>query len=384
MRISILSVALSALAFIPTTLAAPTAELNPSTGFPVLDQHFKEKRGHGWRPACNNQTMRVRKDFDTMPPHERKAYTSAINCLRKQPSKLDQKLYPAATDRFMDYAVVHVNRTKLVHLDGYFLTWHRYFLQLYEDDLRQICGYTGSFPYWNFPATADNLRGSNIFNGDQYSMSGDGLYTGDSPVVLAPTFSLPHGTGGGCVTSGPFANWTVPMQDIPITVILAGLPLPPTAFNLNSSCLTRDLNSFVAKTWCNYTDVEIAVNSPSIADFSTGINGVLGGTELGLHSGAHFTMGAPASSLFVSPQDPIWYPLHTMLDRVYVSWQQRHPELAMDLFGTETAANVPPSANVTLDSVHPDWGYFSTTPYTIRELISTTAGPFCYTYDTQA
>ena len=318
-----------------------------------------------------------------MPPQDRKAYTDAVKCLMTKPSQLDQTLYPAATNRFMDYAVVHVNRTREVHLDGFFLTWHRYFLWLYERDLEHQCGYTGAFPYWNWPATADNLEGSAVFDGSEYSMSGNGLYTNSDPIQLSPNFTIPHGSGGGCVTTGPFANMEVTMQVIPSSFIVNGLDLPPTAFQKNVSCLTRDLNTYAAQTWTNYDALYEALASPNISDFSTQINGVVGGGKLGLHSGAHFVIGAPASSLYVSPMDPIWYPLHTFLDVLYTSWQLRHPEIANTIYGTLTAVNQPPSENATLDSIMPDVDYFSA-PFgdsTIGELISTTSGPFCYKYD---
>jgi len=389
---SILSLAALALSVLPSlTLAAP-AQNGPKgshgpkghggSHFPVVDKWLENKCPGKYNQApCNEKTIRVRQDFDKMAPLDRKAYTDAINCLRTKPSQLDQTLYPAATDRFMDYAVVHVNQTKVVHLDGFFLTWHRYFLWLFEQDLEAQCGYTGAFPYWNWPATADNLKGSPIFDGSEYSMSGDGLYTNSSPVVLSPSFSIPHGSGGGCVTDGPFANMSVPMANIPSSVIVQGLPLPPTAFNLRPNCLTRDLNTYAAQTWCNYDALYSALDAPTIANFSTQVNGVPGGGSLGLHSGAHFTMGAPASSLFVSPQDPIWYPLHTFLDHLYTSWQIRHPDLANAVYGTQTALNLPPSANMTLDTIEPNWGYFQPGPIAVGELMSTTAGPFCYKYD---
>ena len=316
-----------------------------------------------------------------MAPEERKAYTDAIKCIASKPSQLDQTLYPAATNRYMDYAVTHVNRTRQAHLDGFFLTWHRYYLHLFEQDLQNSCGYTGAFPYWNWPATADNLKGSAVFDGSEYSMSGDGTYTNDAPIVLGAALQIPHGSGGGCVTSGPFAGWQTTMQTIPITGIIQGLPLPPTAFQLNQSCLTRDLNSYVAQKWCNFTALYECLEAPDPATFDTLINGALGGGNLGLHSGAHFTLGAPASSIYVSVMDPIWWPLHTFLDNLYTSWQIRHPEIANVTYGTETSNNVPPSANVTLDTIEPDWGYFQMDPIAAGELISTTSGPFCYKYD---
>lgn len=316
-----------------------------------------------------------------MAPAERKAYTDAINCLRLQPSKLDQTLYPAAINRYFDYAVVHVNKTRVVHLDGFFLVWHRLFLHTFEEDLRNTCGYKGSFPYWNWPATADNLRGSPIFDGSEYSMSGDGAFTNNDPIVLSPSLKIPHGSGGGCILSGPFQGMSKTMNPIPNQFLINGTEPPMSVYQKKESCLTRDLNTYAAQTWCNYTAVQVAVENPDLKTFEDLINGIIGGGSLGIHSGAHFIMGSPASNIFVSAQDPIWYPLHTMLDRVYTSWQIRHPSNALDVYGTATALNLPPSPNVTLDTIVPDVGYFDLGKYTIGELSSTTAGPFCYKYD---
>lgn len=388
---AILSLAAVAVATLPSLVAAaPTHESwqpapyeswQPATDFPVVNAWLQGNCPGKYQQPCTEQNMKIRQDFDSMAPEERKAYTDAVKCIASYPSQLDQTLYPAAINRYMDYAVIHVNRTREVHLDGFFLTWHRYFLHLFETDLQEMCGYTGSFPYWNWPATASNLHGSAVFDGSEYSMSGDGTYEDSGPIVLAPTFQLPKGSGGGCVTSGPFANWTTTMAVIPISNIILGLPLPPTAFQLNESCLTRDLNTFVAETWCNQTALEQCLEADDPATFDSLINGAFGGAGLGLHSGAHFTLGAPASSIYVSVMDPIWWPLHTFLDNIYTSWQTRHPDIANVTYGTETAVNTPPSPNVTLSTVEPDWGYFGMDPIMAGELISTTSGPFCYKYD---
>lgn len=320
-----------------------------------------------------------------MQQDERKAYTNAVKCLMSKPSQLDQTLYPAATNRYMDYAVIHVQRTRDVHLSGFFLTWHRYFLWLFEQDLQDQCGYTGSFPYWNWPATANNLKGSAMFDGSEYSMSGDGDFVDSGPIHLSDTLQLPHGSGGGCVTNGPFANMEVTMQVIPTTYVLDGLDLPSWAFQKNTSCLTRDLNTYAAQTYTNYDLLYQALNAATISDFSDQVNGILGGGTLGLHSGAHFVVGSPASSLYVSPMDPVWYPLHTMLDNIYTAWQSRHPDVANTVYGTNTAVNKPPSAATTLETPEPDWGYFGyahdADGINVGELMSTTGGPFCYKYD---
>lgn len=353
-------------------LAAPSHDWKPTHDW---------KSSHDWKPwKCTEKNKQIRKDFGKLLPEERKAYTDAINCMREQPSQLDQEIYSGAINRFFDYATIHVNRTQRAHLSGFFLTWHRMYLHLFEQDLKNLCGYEGTLPYWNWPATADNLQNSVVFNGDEYSMSGDGEFIDSGPIQLAPTFSIPHGTGGGCIKSGPFFGMTSTLNEIPITLLIFGGELPPTAFTKNETCLTRDLNSFIAQTTTNWTQFERAVNAPTQAAFELSLNGVLGGTQLGLHSGAHFSLGAPASSIFVSAQDPIWYPLHTFLDLMYTQWQKAHPEIYDQIYGTETANNVPPSPNVTLETMEPDWGYlYESLP--VKDLISTTAGPFCYDYE---
>ena len=375
------SFAAAALAFSSTVLSAPADWTSPTPYFPVVDKWLGENCPGKYNQPCNDQNIKIRKDFNSMEPQERKAYTDAINCLRVQPSQLDQTIYPAAINRYFDYAVIHVNKTRTVHLNGHFLVWHRLFLHIFEEDLRNTCGYKGAFPYWNWASTADNLRESPIFDGSEFSMSGDGAYTGNAPIVLSPTLQIPHGSGGGCILSGPFQGMSKTMDTIPNAFLINGTEPPMSVYQKKESCLTRDLNTYSATTWTNYTAVQTAVEAKDLKTLEDLLNGVIGGGSLGLHSGAHFIMGAPASNIFVSAQDPIWYPLHTMLDRVYSSWQTRHPDLATSTYGTETALNLPPSNNVTLNTVVPDAGYFSTGEYTVGELISTTSGPFCYKYD---
>ena len=330
--------------------------------------------------SCTADKIKTRVDFNSMAPEQRKAYTDAVKCLQGQPSNLDPAQYPAAVNRYMDYAVIHVNRTQYVHLDAFFLTWHRYFLWLYENDLEATCGYCGPFPYWNFAATASDPHAFPIFDGSEYSMSGDGVFNDTGPITLGPTLSIPHGTGGGCLMNGPFAGQIAPIKFIDPSTLLTGT-LPPDAFAYNDICLMRDLNAYVSQTYTNEQELIAAVHTTNASQLEYALNGVIGSSSLGIHSGAHFSIGGQMNSIHVSAQDPIWYPLHTMIDRVYWSWQINNPSVFDQLDGTGTAVNTPPSPIVTLDSVEPDWGYFQLSPIQVKELISTTGGPFCYQYD---
>lgn len=358
---------LIAVVFFALSLASPT-------------RHTKRQ----WPTCCANE-MSTRVDFASMPAAERQSFTTAIQCLMRLPSALDSTQYPAATSRYFDYAVIHVAQSQYIHNSGFFPTWHRYFTHLFEQDLRSRCGYTGRYPYWNFAATSGDLTASPTFDGSASSLSGDGLFVNSGDIVLGPNLTLPKGTGGGCVTTGPFANLSVPMKFIPAARLLNGT-LPADAFAYNPNCLSRDLNAAVATQYTNPSLVQAASHAGSAASFELLLNGVISGASLGIHSGAHFQVGGGAgqmSSIHVSPQDPIWFPMHTFVDLVYDSWQRNNPAVADDVSGTMTAGDVPPSDDVTLDSVLPDWGYLEPGPIRVRELLNTTAGPFCYVYDLQ-
>lgn len=74
--------------------------------------------------------------------------------------------------------------------------------------MRTECGYKGYQPYWNWGRYAADPVNSPLFNGDEYSMGGNGAketYPGIMiPGAPAPANRIPPGDGGGCVTTGPF------------------------------------------------------------------------------------------------------------------------------------------------------------------------------------
>jgi len=68
------------------------------------------------------------------------------------------------------------------------------------------------------------------------------------------------------------------------------------------------------------------------------------------------------------------------VDKVLVMWQNLDRDRHLfAISGTGTFLNDPPSANTTLDTVI-DLGYAAVPPTPMRDLMSTTDGPFCYFY----
>lgn len=169
----------------------------------------------------------------------------------------------------------------------------------YEEDLRNRCGYKGAQPYathriplsptqkltprnsyWDYsldvPPTAEvtSLSASPIFSPDT-GFGGDGQYANDSSL---PGLDLPKGTGGGCVTDGPFADWTIHIGR-------------NTTQIRDDRCLQRSLNPTIANDWCN-ANVEAEIMAQK--DFGW-MHHVLEGepsyVKMGVHGGGHFAVG---------------------------------------------------------------------------------------------
>lgn len=122
----------------------------------------------------------------------------------------------------------------------------------------------------------------------------------------------------------------------------------------------------------------------TVYDFQMQMQGIPGTGNMGVHGGGHYALGGdPADDVSVSPGDPAFYAHHGMIDRVWWLWQMQDPAARVDsdaaLSGTRTFLNLPPSANATLDD-YAEYGYAAGPPRRLRELMSTTGGPFCYVY----
>ncbi|ROW00759.1 hypothetical protein VMCG_06496 [Cytospora schulzeri] len=354
----------------------------------------------GSNGTCTQANLQIRREWDSFTAYERKDYTRAVRCLQSTPALTPSELGSGIKTRYDDFIATHMNQTQTIHYTGNFLTWHRYFIHLYEKALREECAYNGTLPYWNWPKTAiTGLHNSPIFDGSDTSMSGDGYFIPNKSAVntdgttLSP-FWIPAGSGGGCVTSGPFANYTVNLGpvslDVPGGITLTNPHNDTGIFSWNPRCFRRDLTDYLNKNYANASNVLHALGYDDIATFQLIFQGiqdtvVAGGNTLGVHGGGHFSLGGdPARDLYVSPGDPAFYLHHTMIDRVWWVWQMQDPEPRVwgdnNMAGTNTFMNEPVSADTTLE----DWvqyGYATGPPRQIKDLFSTTSGPFCYVYE---
>ncbi|KAJ5662243.1 Di-copper centre-containing protein [Penicillium maclennaniae] len=294
---------------------------------------------------------------DHIARHQQKGCT-------KQNLRLERPatLVAGAKTRYDDFVATHINQTLEIHFTGTFLAWHRYFIYGFEQALRDECAYAGDYPYWDWSADIEHIEQSPVFDGTDTSMSGNGVHIAneaDIPLKLDsyPALIVPAGTGGGCVTSGPFKDYTVNLG--PAALVLPG-----------------------GNRYNNYTAVaNLILQNHDIWDFEMTMQGVPGSGSLGVHGGGHYSMGGdPGRDVYVSPGDPAFWHHHGMIDRVWWIWQNLDVENRLNaISGTGTFLNQPPLANTTLETFV-DLGFANGAPVQMKEIMSTTAGPFCYVY----
>uniref|UniRef100_A0A0B7K4V5 Tyrosinase copper-binding domain-containing protein n=1 Tax=Bionectria ochroleuca TaxID=29856 RepID=A0A0B7K4V5_BIOOC len=339
---------------------------------------------HGSK-RCSLGTASIRRNWRALSKKERKAYIDAVLCIMNKPSKADPSFAPGARSRYDDFVAVHINQTLSIHGTGNFLTWHRYFTWAYESALRDECGYHGTQPatlkYWDWLDGSD-FASSPIFDGSETSMSGDGAYVAhNGSLGGSNNIYLPSGNGGGCLKDGPFKDMVTNLG--PVSPGMDGLTASPTGpLGYNPRCLRRDLTSAAVDRWMTFANVwniTVGAASRNITTFQDELQGRFSDEFLGVHAAGHFTMGGDSADLFASPNDPIFFLHHSMVDRVYWLWQALHPNEAKKIAGTITILNKPPSRDALLTDVL-DLGV-NAKPITIGDALNTLGNsPFCYIY----
>ncbi|RAK78067.1 tyrosinase family protein [Aspergillus fijiensis CBS 313.89] len=384
MKLSLLSTAaVAALAASPAAAILGTPDAVDKLSSKALATKLAYEAAHGSNSTCNIKNAAVRREWSSLAPADRKKYTDAVLCLMSKPPKSDPSFAPGARNRFDDFVAVHINQTLWIHGTGNFLTWHRLFTWAYETALRDECGYDGYQPYWAWNKYVNNPINSPLFDGTEYSMSGNGDYVAHNGTPATAYTTLPPGVGGGCVTNGPFANMTVNLGPVDPTLQIPGLVAQNgTGLDYNPRCLRRDISPVAAQGWTKTSDVmDLIQNCDDISCFEWTMQGFFEEGFLGVHTAGHFTIGGdPGGDLYASPGDPAFYVHHGMIDRVFWIWQNLNPaNRTYVVKGPDFLDGLIPGPNTTIHDTL--WMGNLTASREIYDILDTTAGtPLCYIY----
>ncbi|KAG9256690.1 uncharacterized protein F5Z01DRAFT_741998 [Emericellopsis atlantica] len=314
--------------------------------------------------SCTLENARVRRDWEHMSKCERKGYIKAVQCLWDLPA-VDTE-FSAAQNYFDEFVAIHANVTDFVHGTANFFTWHRYLIALWEDTLRDQCGYKGALPYWNWYKYQSALHLSPVFDGSDTSFGSTGEY-------------FPHnGKGGGCIKDGPFVGYTINIG--PIRPAMNGYePWMKDQRDYNPRCQRRDLVHAASERYTvdGLYDLLAGDHSHTVELMQ---NEFQAAGTLSQHGAGHYAMGGDGSDVFTSLNDPAFYLHHAMVDKLYWMWQALHPKEANTVAGTLTYMNIVPSRNGTVED-ELDVGILG--PHLkIKDTFNTLGGtPYCYIYE---
>jgi tyrosinase len=332
----------------------------------------------------------------TFTTREKKDYIKAVQCMAKLPSKTSKDTCPGCRNRYDDFVATHIQQSFVIHGTGNFLTWHRYFTWAYEQTLRKECGYKGNQPYYSYSRWYKDPTKSPLLDGSDTSMSGQGAkgcfnqtFTG-IPSNTDAKIKIPKGSGGGCVTSGPFKDWQVNLGPLIPASLCAPLnpnqdfTKPDYGLGYNPRCLVRDITGFSGEGWLKDDDIVSLLQSPTYQTFWEVIQGgppssTFTNNFMGVHTAGHFIVGGdPGGDFTSSPGDPYFFFQHASIDRIYWIWQNLKPaERTKALYGGTVISDL--SIPATLQDKLELGAAFAGT-FTIEEASSTMGGPFCYTY----
>ncbi|KAH6646180.1 hypothetical protein BKA67DRAFT_696072 [Truncatella angustata] len=280
-------------------------------------------------------TCEKRTEWRSYSDDDKHAFSAAIKCLIDAPASGQ---FSHAKNRYEDIVRVHQMMVDTIHGNNIFLFWHRYYVWTLQQIMKDECGFTGAFPWWDETLDAGNFASSPIFTPEFFG-------------------SMPKSKGnkGSCITDGYFAD----------TVCHIG---PGTGFT--DHCLSRAVDETLTAqaskafvTTCNSRS-----NYPDMENCA----------ELGPHAYGHNGVGSIMADVSASPSDPVFFLHHLFIDRNFWVWQNNEDAVARNTQINGCIDGQTPCTPLTLDTVLSVGGLRP--DVTVRDVIDTTNGIMCYSY----
>ncbi|KAI1371809.1 Di-copper centre-containing protein [Hypoxylon crocopeplum] len=305
---------------------------------PMVEDYVTRKITAGLNNNCTLENAVVRREWSDLSETQRQEYVAAVTCLMKLPPKADKTRFPGAMSRFDDFVAYHMTHAMQLHDNFHLFGAHKYFVWLFEEALRNECGYTGYQPYMNYDRYSEDPLNSPLLNGNASSLGGTGepepMYKGVPQFGRTPNIIATAG-GGGCVTEGPFSDMVVNLGPTSMSTA-KNVPKNPRSdgTGANPRCLRRDVNRNAAMGATADRAYSLITENKGMDGF---YNQLLGtpppkndSYPWGIHTAGHYVAAVdPGGDPNTSPGDPIFYFHHTSLDRLWWIWQMQDPEMRL-------------------------------------------------------
>jgi len=255
-----------------------------------------------------------RKEWRSLSRADRLSFQKAVQCLHRLPAKNTVKA-PGAVTRFDDHQAEHIVQTEDIHFVGIFLPWHRRFIQVFEESLRKECGLKIGLPYWDWTLDVKVNGGPGLLDSPMWDpetgFGGNGVYVNCTNPEDPACF--PGGTGGGCITTGPYKDFEIHLG-------------PQNNTERFNRCIVRDFRPLWAEQQFAKARIDATMSKPDYISFwqeAEGRGRAAGPTgSNSVHSGGHRGVGGMMQDPFSSPGDPIFYLHHGMMDKMWWDWQK--------------------------------------------------------------
>ncbi|KAH9892510.1 Di-copper centre-containing protein [Cubamyces lactineus] len=334
----------------------------------------------------------VRREWRKLTSDERAEWIASINCLANLPH--DDALTPSVDPSISrigpvntsgsywdDIVYVHMDLNTKIHETGLFLPFHRLYVHAVEKAMKERCGYTGAFPYWDWTIDARDVQNSPIFDpGLTSGLGGWGDPTKDFELqdggfrALHVAYPVPHILRRN-FTLQPF----LPFAGVPV--------FTNTTQYANESFTPERVRALVEETAPgDFVGFQFAMEEPQT---------LLRSDLAGQCPAASLPGCMPAQPTF-SANEPMFFLHHGMVDKIWRAWQTNHrdPSATTNLWAfkggsvqnitsLEALRDYPNgmAPDLSLDSVIPTDGMFGLRRVTIRDVMDTTGGVLCYVYE---
>ncbi|WNG21650.1 tyrosinase family protein [Cystobacter fuscus] len=303
-------------------------------------------------PTGCSEAPRQRKNVKELTARERRDYVDAVLKLKSTPSPYD--IHLSWYDQFVEFhRQVYYFRPRgqeyqIGHESPTFLPWHRKFLLMYEQALREVSGKDITLPYWDW---TDEASTQAVFSEDFMGLGG----------VEEQDYA---------VLRGPFRMDTWTLHVLPkdgTTTYLVRATLEdrsqlPTDEDI-SACLA--LHTYDAPPWDKTAGTDVGTDAGTDAGTYSFRNCLEGWSHAGtshahssdahlsedcapdasvpdasvpeprMHNGAHVWVGGMLSkdgktivgsmaAFDTSPNDPAFFLHHANVDRIWAQWQRSH------------------------------------------------------------
>ncbi|GAB1611242.1 putative tyrosinase-like protein tyr-1, partial [Argonauta hians] len=209
---------------------------------------------------------RVRKEYRQLTEQERSDFHRSINLLKQDTS--------IAPNVFDSIAALHTGSTAYnAHNGPTFLLWHRIYVKMMEDALRQKVP-SVTIPFWDptLDSSLSNIRDSILW-----------------------TENL-MGTINGFVTKGPFANWKTPAGNL-----------------VRNGGFRGDLPT--------RRNIEDVLNRTRLSEISEPNANEQYNFEF-MHDNMHISIGGHVGAIATSPMDPVFWLIHSFVELVHTRFNE--------------------------------------------------------------